>query len=136
MIAEAALYQLFVQQLTGLYPVYGDLAPATATMPYIVFSIQSGGETNTRGDKDDADFMVQVSCYAETSPVAYAGALHIQQRLNDTGTRDRNALPVSVAGWTITTMTKREAISLLEPYLNTAWIYRRGAIYEVIMEAT
>lgn len=135
MTAEAALYQMFLVQLSGGVPVYADIAPASAAYPFIVFSVAAGGETNNRGDRDDADFRVTVKCLGLNSPSAYTGASYIQSRLNDRGTQDRKPLSVSNSHWQIKTITASENISLIEQYENASWIYHRGMIYDVIMEA-
>lgn len=136
MQAIQALTQQLNTVLAGLYPVYPIIAPANADMPFITHSIQTGGEDNRRGDRQDASFTVLVKCLASTSTEAFAGVQWISDRLNDRGTQDRlNWLGAMPAGWTITTCTQGEAVMLTELYQNTAWIYHAGYQFNIVMEA-
>lgn len=114
--------------------VYLGIAPPDAEMPYVFFSIQSGGATNFRRAVD-ADFVVQVRAVDERISVALAAQRRLNNLLDDCGEQDNPADFVNGGdAWVITTITKGALVHITEQRPDNRQRTHAGDLYSIVME--
>lgn len=72
--------------------IYAEQAPAGATLPYVRFSLISGGDEQLTPDRS-INLMYQVECWAATQADARTGAGYLESALNH--------VPITVSGYTV-----------------------------------
>jgi len=110
-----------------------DVATLGTAMPYVVISLQGGGELNAIRARD-AEFVVLIKALDTTLSGALACLTVIESRFNDAGLYDRT-LPLNAGtAWTVLTTTQERAIHLTE-LVDGRPIYHEGAHFRVRMQA-
>jgi hypothetical protein len=145
--AQTACYRALGNQLLAADSAFGSkvfarfhpfsINPAEQDFPYVVMVIVGGGERN-QIKKPDAEFTVQVACYADSATVSEEAARVIDNALNDKGQQESNASD-SVSGgnqWYIATITGGRVVTNVEYYENAARVFVDGKVYRVTMEVS
>ena len=112
--------------LSGTTAVYHLMAPEGATLPYVVWSIQGGGDTNlTRHRVKNIIYFVRA--YSGVSQ-AQAGSIdaQIDAALHLT--------PLSVSGWTDLWLAREQDLELVEVQPTGRNVYMAGGLYRQISE--
>lgn len=115
--------------------VYPEQAPSGAAMPYAIYSLNAGGDTNLR-KRDDAEYMVMVKIVSTNMNEAMTGAGRISALLNNAGIQD-NATTGMTAGsdWSILTTDVDQSIQYIENVDNVSQFYHAGHMIRIQMEA-
>lgn len=130
-----AVYAALHSHLIGLCGgrVYPDLAPVGTTSPFVVYSFESGGNTDRR-NRDNSTLTLLIKCIADRLEDSFSVARQIRDLLQDNGTQGTNTLPVN-AEWEITTVTQGLLIHIVETYDNSSLIlYHTGHQYAFNLE--
>jgi hypothetical protein len=108
--------------------IYHLQAPEGATLPYVVFSLQSDVETNDTAHKvrNDLGF---IRAYSGVSAVQ-AGSIDaaIETALDN--------VPLVVSGWTNLWLAREQELETVENQPSGKAIYMQGAFYRAILERT
>lgn len=112
--------------LAGTASIYDTQAPNGASLPFIVFNVQGGGDRNSE-DHRVKDLVIQVRAYTSTS-MANADAIDNQiDALLHNGS-------ISVSGWTQLWLRRETDLKFSEVQPNTNTVWSSGALYRVILE--
>lgn len=112
--------------LAGTNSIYHLHAPEGASMPYVVFNIQGGGNENIT-PSDMRNYLVYVRGYAGTAVVA--GSIDTQiSALLDKGT-------LSVSGYTNFWTVRETDIESADLLPNGKYVYGSGAIYRIRLDS-
>jgi hypothetical protein len=129
-----ALYDVLHIALGGLcggraFPL---LAPVKTVTPFIVYSFESGGETDRRR-RENSTLTLVVKCLDTQLEGAFAGAQLIRDVLRDNGDQETDTLPHDTA-WRITTVSQGLLVHLVEVWEDGTVFYHAGHAYTFTME--
>jgi len=114
--------------LSGTTAIYAQQAPESASLPYVVFSVQGGGDENQTANRTK-NLLEFVRAYASSN--AQAGSIDAQI---DT------ALHLSpftgVSGWTNIWLAREQDLELVENPPTGSQVFMNGAIYRVRFDST
>ena len=109
-------------------PIYALQAPEGATLPYIVYSVQGGGDRNDTANRLK-DLVVFVRAYATTN--ARAGSIDTQI---DTAL---HLVPFSsVTGWTNIWLARERDLETVENPPTGSQVFMNGGLYRTLFDAT
>ena len=109
-------------------PIYALQAPEGATLPYIVYSVQGGGDRNDTANRLK-DLVVFVRAYATTN--ARAGSIDAQI---DTAL---HLVPFSsVTGWTNIWLARERDLETVENPPTGSQVFMNGGLYRTLFDAT
>jgi hypothetical protein len=132
MSAISALYTAVFDAIRGVGSVYADYAPQSATRPYIVFYMVSGG--NTREVKNNRQrITLTVKCVTDDALAGHTMASAFNAILEDAGGQETGVIDGDSA-WVITTITQNGTVHFPEYDSMIAPIYHVGFEYEIVME--
>lgn len=103
--------------------VYDSIAPQTTVLPYVVFQLTAGGDTN-QAQKRIMDVEYRVECVSDTHMGARTGAGHIEDALR--------LEPLALTGWAHIATTQEQLYSLVDN-IGGKLYHRRGAFYRIRM---
>lgn len=108
-------------------PVYAAQAPEGATLPYIVYSVQGGGDTNDTNNRLK-NLVLFVRAYATTN--ARAGSI---DGAIDTAL---HLVPFTgVTGWTNIWLAREEDLETVENPPTGSQVFMNGGLYRCFMDA-
>lgn len=112
--------------LAGTTSVYHLQAPEDASLPYVVYSVQAGGDTNQSPNRDK-NLLIYVRCFAASGALE-AGQLdaQIDQRLH------MQNMPVT--GWTNVWLARETDMESAETLTNGSIIYSAGGMYRLRLD--
>ena len=114
--------------LSGTTAIYALQAPEGAALPYVVYNIQGGGDTNETANRVK-DLLVFVRGYATTN--ARAGSI---DAAIDTAL---HYVPFTgVSGWTNIWLAREQDLELVENPPTGSQVFMNGALYRVVLDAT
>jgi len=109
-------------------PIYALQAPEGATLPYITFSIQGGGDTNDTANRLK-NLVVFVRAYATTN--ARAGSIDAQI---DTAL---HLIPFTgVSGWTNIWLAREQDLEIVENPPTGGQVFMNGGLYRCMLDST
>jgi len=115
--------------LAGTTSIYTQQAPESATYPYVVYSVQGGGDENMTQNRTK-NLMVFVRGYSKASN-AQAGSIDAQI---DTAL---HLVPFTgVSGWTNIWLARETDLETVETTPTGGLVFMNGALYRVIMDKT
>ena len=129
-----ALYGALHIHLNGLCGgrVFPDLAPAKTITPFVVYSFESGGETDTRRRETSALTLV-IKCVAQELDDAFTNARLIRDLLRDAGAQEGNTLPTD-SDWHLLTVSQGLLVHMVEVWEDGSVFYHTGHQYTFVME--
>lgn len=112
--------------LAGTTSIFHMQAPEGATLPYVVFNLQGGGDENLDANRTK-NLIVFVRGYSESS-AAQAGSIDAQI---DTLL---HLSPLTVSGWTNIWMGRETDVETVEVQENNQLIWMQGGLYRVHLD--
>lgn len=112
--------------LSGTTAIYNLQAPNNATYPFVVFSLQGGGDDNDTANRTK-NLLVFVRAYSGVSALQ-AGSIDAQI---DTAL---HLAPLTVSGWTDFWLAREEDLETVETEPDGQHIYMRGGFYRVRLD--
>jgi hypothetical protein len=109
--------------LAGTASVYHLQAPDNATLPYVVYNVQGGGDTNISPNRAK-DLLVWVRAYTAESAKAAALIDNQVDALLHNGT-------ITVTGWTNYWLARETDLATVENPPDGSKIYHAGGLYRV-----
>lgn len=141
-LASRTLYESVGDLLTGLDSnfynrVFARFHPFSTNpdeqdFPYVVMVIVGGGDANIR-KKKDAEFQLQVVCYSDDPEESEAGALVIDNALDDNERKDPTER-LTADQWVFTSVTAGRMVTNVETYEQSRTVFADGKVYRVTME--
>jgi len=113
--------------------VYPDMAPDGTSMPYVIFTVAGGGNSDFTPDRDNAELRVLIKAVSNGKASTVSAAARISALLKDQGAQEGGAVSGD-SNWIITTISEREMVDMTE-FTNGQRFYHCGAYYEFVMEA-
>lgn len=109
-------------------PIYALQAPEGATLPYLVYSLQAGGDRNDTANRLK-NLVIFVRAYATTN--AQAGSIDAQI---DTAL---HLVPFTgVSGWTNIWLAREQDLETVENPPTGGQVFMNGALYRTIFDQT
>lgn len=129
---DAALYSrlqgtAITSLLAGTTSIFHLQAPEGASLPYVVFNIQGGGDTNDTANRLK-NLVVFVRAYSVNS-AAQAGSVDAQI---DTAL---HLAPLTVSGWTNLWLARETDLETVENEPNGRQVFMSGGLYRSILDA-
>lgn len=112
--------------LSGTTAIYHQKAPDNATLPYVIWNTQGGGDENLSPHRTK-NLVVYVRCYSGVSALQ-AGSIDSQV---DTAL---HLSPLTVTGWTDFWLARETDIELVETQPNGQYIFNQGGMYRARLE--
>ena len=112
--------------LAGSTAIYNMQAPNNAAYPFIVFSIQGGGDDNETANRTK-NLLLFVRAYSGVSAMQ-AGSIDAQIDAA------LHFVPLSVSGWTDFWIAREEDLETVETKPDGNNIYMRGGFYRVRLD--
>lgn len=114
--------------LAGTTSIYHIQAPGTAVLPYVVFNIQGGGDTNDSPHRVKS-LVVNIRGYSGVS-AAQAGSIdaQIDSLLH--------LSPLTVTGWSNLWLAREVDLETVETLPNNSQVWMAGGLYRVEVEKT
>lgn len=109
-------------------PVYHLQAKNGAPMPYVVYSIQGGGDLNSEPHRIK-DLVVFVRAYSAMS-AGNAGSIDAQI---DSAL---HLIPLTVSGWSNLWLSRERDLETVEDLPNNTQIFMSGGFYRTMLEKT
>ena len=112
--------------LSGTTAIYHNVAPDNATLPYVIFSVQGGGDENQSPNRTQ-NLVLFVRGYSGNSQ-AQAGSIDTQiDNLLHMQT-------VTVSGWTNIWTARESSLTMPEPQPNGGYVYMSGGYYRIRLD--
>ena len=112
--------------LAGTTSIYHMQANEGEAYPYIVYSVQGGGDTNDTSNRVK-DLLVFVRCYSKSS-AAQAGSIDAQMDAA------LHLVPLTVSGWTNIWLARETDLETVEIDPNGQKIYMQGGFYRQMLD--
>lgn len=112
--------------LSGTTAIYHMQAPEAETLPFVVFSLQGGGDENLDRNRTK-DLSVFVRAYSGSS-AAQAGSIDAQ--IDGL----LHLLPLTVSGWTNIWLSRETDLETVETEPNGQQVYMQGGFYRVHLD--
>ena len=112
--------------LAGTTAIYNLQAPNNASYPYIIFSLQGGGDDNDTANRTK-NLVLFVRAYSGVSALQ-AGSIDAQI---DTAL---HLVPLTVSGWTDFWLAREEDLETVETEPNGQKIYMQGGFYRARLD--
>lgn len=127
---NAALYSQLVGGTAlvaalGGTAIYNAQAPNGASLPYVVFSHQAGGELNITPSPIH-DVVYYVRAYAATAKQAAQINALIRARLHNQ--------PITVTGWTVVTIQREDIYTSIETDAAGVQTHAAGGMYRIQLD--
>ena len=114
--------------LSGTAAVFAQQAPQGAILPYVVFSVQGGGDENMTANRTK-NLLVFIRAYASGN--AQAGSIDAQI---DTAL---HLVPFTgVSGWTSMWLAREQDLELVENPPTGSQVFMNGALYRARFDST
>ena len=114
--------------LSGTAAIYAQQAPESAVYPYVVYSVQGGGDENITANRTK-NLLVFIRAYASGN--AQAGSIDAQI---DTAL---HLIPfTSVSGWTNMWLAREQDLELVENTPTGSQVFMNGALYRIRFDST
>ena len=131
---DAALYTrlqgtAITSLLSGTTALYHVQAPENATLPYVVWNIQGGGDENLTQNRTKS-LVVFIRAYSANTP-AMAGSIddQVDAALN-------NDNPLTVSGWTNIWLAREQDLETVQVEPSGRQFFMSGGLYRVWLDAT
>lgn len=109
-------------------PIYALQAPEGATLPYIVWNIQGGGDTNDTANRLK-NLVVFIRAYATTNAVAGSIDTQIDTALH--------LVPFTgVSGWTNIWLAREQDLETVENPPTGGQVFMNGGLYRCMFDST
>lgn len=131
---DAALYTrlqgtAITSQLSGTTALYHIQAPENATLPYIVWNIQGGGDENLTQNRTK-NLVVFIRAYSGNT-AAQAGSIDAQ-----VDAALSNSSPLTVSGWTNIWLAREQELETVQLEPNGKQVFMAGGLYRVWLDKT
>ena len=114
--------------LAGTTSVYALQAPEGATLPYVCFNLQGGGDTNDTANRLK-NLVVFVRAYATTN--ARAGSIDAQIDMA------LHLVPFTgVSGWTNIWLAREQDLEIVENPPTGGQVFMNGGLYRCMLDST
>ena len=113
--------------LSGTTAIYNLQAPDGAVLPYVVYSLQGGGDEN-QTTKRMKNLVYNVRAYANTASQAGSIDVQIDARLHGAQTQ--------ITGWDHIWCMREQDIELVETDTSRKQIYSYGGLYRIRISLT
>ena len=112
--------------LAGTTSIYHMQAKEGESYPYVVYSVQGGGDTNDTSNRVK-DLLVFVRCYSKSSAMQ-AGSIDAQMDAA------LHLAPLTVSGWTNIWLARETDLETVETDPNGVKVYMQGGFYRIMLD--
>ena len=127
------IYRQLVDDALWSGDVFPEIAPATASRPYVVFIYVAGGNEVVTTGGGNARYIMTVKALSDSLAEALQMSQRIRELLDNHGDQEPTAM-ASHDEWTVLTCTRGRTVSVPDMFSGAKPIYHEGDQYEFVME--